>query len=149
MAVFLETYRRLLGRFGQDVTVRRYAGIGAARAIAASVVLRAHVARYDAAELGGRIVQGDRKVVLMTADLGALAPLSTFTDVVTTGMVIKKMISNTNITSTRGVVLIVPMISSSASDPTFMAMMVTPVITYRWCRAAQSASQNRKRSHLP
>ena len=41
-------------------------------------------------------------------------------------VVIKKMISNTNITSTSGVVLIVPMISSSASDPTFMAMRVTP-----------------------
>src|ERR1035437_1583853 len=43
-------------------------------------------------------------------------------EVVTTGIVIKKMISNTNITSTRGVVLIVDMTASSPSslEPTFM-----------------------------
>jgi hypothetical protein len=44
-------------------------------------------------------------------------------DVVTTGMVIKKMINNTNITSTKGVVLISLMISSSFSEPTFIDMI--------------------------
>ena len=39
---------------------------------------------------------------------------STLMDVVTTGMVIRKMISSTSITSTSGVVLMVPMISSSS-----------------------------------
>ena len=48
---------------------------------------------------------------------------STGTDVTTTGIVIRKMISNTSITSTRGVVLIVEMgSSSSAQEPTFIAM---------------------------
>jgi hypothetical protein len=49
-------------------------------------------------------------------------------DVVTTGIVIKKMINKTNITSTRGVVLIWLMISSSPSEPTFIAMMGLSVI---------------------
>jgi hypothetical protein len=43
--------------------------------------------------------------------------------VVTTGIVIKKMIKSTNITSTKGVVLISLMISSSLSEPMFIAMM--------------------------
>jgi hypothetical protein len=46
-------------------------------------------------------------------------------DVVTTGMVIRKMISSTSITSTSGVVLIVETTSSSSpsSEPTFIAMI--------------------------
>ncbi len=48
---------------------------------------------------------------------------STLMDVVTTGMVIKKMIKSTNITSTKGVVLISLMISSSFSEPMFIDMM--------------------------
>src|SRR4051812_32315276 len=43
-------------------------------------------------------------------------------DVVTTGTVIRKMISSTSITSTRGVVLIVETTSSSSAWPTFIAM---------------------------
>src|SRR5687767_14887109 len=45
-------------------------------------------------------------------------------EVVTTGMVIRKMISNTSITSTRGVVLISEMTSSSDVSPTAMDMAV-------------------------
>ena len=44
-------------------------------------------------------------------------------EVVTTGMVIRKMINNTSITSTRGVVLMADMTASSPSsslEPTFM-----------------------------
>ncbi len=47
-------------------------------------------------------------------------------DCVTTGIVIRKMISSTSITSTSGVVLMVEFIWSSASssgDPTAMAMV--------------------------
>src|SRR5512133_1200141 len=45
-------------------------------------------------------------------------------DVVTTGMVIRKMISSTSITSTRGVVLMADMTSSSSPEagPTAIAM---------------------------
>src|SRR4051812_25266960 len=48
----------------------------------------------------------------------------TGTDVVTTGMVIRKMISSTSITSTRGVVLMADMTSSSSPEagPTAIAM---------------------------
>ncbi len=47
----------------------------------------------------------------------------TGTDVVTTGMVIRKMMRSTSITSTRGVVLMSEMtLSSSSEDPTVMAM---------------------------
>jgi hypothetical protein len=49
--------------------------------------------------------------------------------VVTTGMVIKKIISSTNITSTKGVVLIAEITASSSSElePTFMAMVFLPL----------------------
>src|SRR6187397_2996961 len=47
----------------------------------------------------------------------------------TTGIVIKKMISSTSITSTRGVVLIAETTSSSSPEnPTFMAMASAPVV---------------------
>ena len=48
-------------------------------------------------------------------------------DCVTTGMVIRKMISSTSITSTSGVVLIVLVTSSSSPpEPMFMAMAFAP-----------------------
>src|SRR6185369_4630986 len=49
-------------------------------------------------------------------------------DVVTTGIVIRKMISSTSMTSTSGVVLIVETISSSSplDEPTFIAMASGP-----------------------
>src|SRR5215467_13753922 len=47
-------------------------------------------------------------------------------DCVTTGMVIRKMISSTSITSTRGVVLIAEIASSSLSpDATFIAILAS------------------------
>src|SRR5690349_7669014 len=45
-------------------------------------------------------------------------------EVVTTGIVIRKMISSTSITSTRGVVLMAEMTSSSDDSPTAIAMAV-------------------------
>src|SRR3954468_19503983 len=49
-------------------------------------------------------------------------------DVVTTGMVMRKMMSSTSITSTSGVVLIVETTWSSSpeAEPTFMAMVLRP-----------------------
>src|SRR5215831_21116983 len=49
-------------------------------------------------------------------------------DVLTTGVVIRKMISSTSMMSTSGVVLIVEMTASSSpsADPTFIAMASTP-----------------------
>src|SRR5579859_7386063 len=51
---------------------------------------------------------------------------SSVIDCVTTGIVIRKMISRTSITSTRGVVLMVELTSSSSllSLPTFIAMRI-------------------------
>src|SRR5215510_3712286 len=51
---------------------------------------------------------------------------STGTDVTTTGIVIRKMISNTSMTSTSGVVLIAETTSSSSAWPTFIAMASGP-----------------------
>src|SRR5262249_36991453 len=50
-------------------------------------------------------------------------------DVVTTGIVIRKMIKRTSITSTRGVVLMAETISSSSppAEPTFIAMALALV----------------------
>src|SRR6185436_10942797 len=60
-------------------------------------------------------------------------------DVVTTGMVIRKMISSTSMTSTSGVVLIVETISSSSplDEPTFIAMASDP----GWCRRSLRGAQ--------
>src|SRR4030095_13416052 len=51
---------------------------------------------------------------------------STGIEVVTTGIVIRKMISSTSITSTSGVVLIADTTSSSSAWPTFIAMASRP-----------------------
>src|SRR5215472_16271977 len=53
---------------------------------------------------------------------------STFTVLLMTGMVIRKMINSTNITSTRGVVLMTDITpgSSPPPDPTLIAIMVAP-----------------------
>src|SRR5687768_4848989 len=70
--------------------------------------------------------------ISMFSGLVCRAMLSSFgrfsaTVCVTTGIVIRKMISSTSITSTSGVVLMVETTSSSPplSDPTFIAMMRT------------------------
>src|SRR5215471_6286468 len=62
---------------------------------------------------------------------------STLTVLLITGIVIRKMISNTNMTSTRGVVLMVAMIAGSEpeEDPTLIAMNF-----YSWCAARRGAA---------
>lgn len=62
---------------GEDVIVRRYAGTGAARAVAASATVKARVTGYEPAELVGAIKQGDRKVIALAGELAALLPLRT------------------------------------------------------------------------
>jgi len=78
---FQASYRRQLALNGQDVIVRRYSGKGAGRDVLAAATLKAHVAQYQPAELVGSIVQGDRRVILMAADLGALGALNKHTDI--------------------------------------------------------------------
>src|SRR6202000_2559255 len=53
---------------------------------------------------------------------------STFTVLLITGIVIRKMMSNTNMTSTRGVVLMLAITpgSSPDPDPTLIAIIVAP-----------------------
>src|SRR5438045_6111415 len=65
-------------------------------------------------------------------------------DIVTTGIVIRKMISSTSITSTRGVVLMVETTSSSPSgEPTFIATALSPDDDGFWRRAQQYGVQIR------
>src|SRR5215831_16182498 len=61
-------------------------------------------------------------------------------DVLTTGIVIRKMISSTSMMSTSGVVLIVEITlsSSPSGDPTFIAMALTP----GGCRLRRTAEQH-------
>lgn len=55
--------RDFLAEVGEDVTIRRYSGQGAAREVVKSVTLRARVVNYTAVQLIGAIVQGDQKVI--------------------------------------------------------------------------------------
>src|SRR5678815_1365640 len=63
------------------------------------------------------------------------------TDCVTTGIVIRKMISSTNITSTSGVVLMVEIASSSAPSPGPMLIAMARTLG-RLARASQCASRS-------
>jgi hypothetical protein len=61
----LQSYRSAFARVGKTVTVRRYAGIGAARAVSAEADGLARVIGYQPDEIVGDIQQGDRKVILL------------------------------------------------------------------------------------
>lgn len=61
-------YRSALNERGETVTIRRYTGLGANRP-RFDVECMAVVTGYAAEELVGSIVQGDRKVILLTEDL--------------------------------------------------------------------------------
>lgn len=87
----LASHRRLLAEDGTGtVTVRRYAGTGAGRAVAASADALAKVAMYKPEQIVGAVVQGDRKVILLNdpaasvpsgkVALSSLLPLSKYTD---------------------------------------------------------------------
>ncbi|MBR1206963.1 MULTISPECIES: hypothetical protein [unclassified Bradyrhizobium] len=61
----LDQHRRSLEEIGETVLVRRYAGVGPARAVAKEAAVLARVKGYQPAELVGEIRQGDRHVILL------------------------------------------------------------------------------------
>lgn len=83
----LEQYRGMMAAIGEAVLVRRYAGKGAARAVAAEASVLARIVSYKPAQIVGAVVQGDRMaIVLVDPDavvpvgkvaLSTLLPLST------------------------------------------------------------------------
>ena len=86
----LRAYRVAMSRVGAVVTVRRYAGKGAARAVAAQADAMARITGYAPQEIVGAVQQGDRKVILINdpyaavpagkVALATLLPLSALTD---------------------------------------------------------------------
>lgn len=92
----LESHRRLLAESGSGtVTVRRYAGKGAARAVAAEADALARVSMYKPEQIVGAVIQGDRKAIVINdpsaavpsgkVALSALLPLSKHTDALVIG----------------------------------------------------------------
>jgi hypothetical protein len=61
-------FRRLVYRRGEVVGVRRYTGSGVTKPVANADVM-ARVIGYQADELVGGIVQGDRRVIMLVEDL--------------------------------------------------------------------------------
>ena len=70
----LDQHIRALEESGETVLVRRYAGVGPARAIAKEAAVLAKVKGYQPAELVGEIRQGDRHVILLN-DPSAAVPV--------------------------------------------------------------------------
>ncbi|MET3348311.1 hypothetical protein ABIF52_008692 [Bradyrhizobium japonicum] len=71
----LDSHRRQLAESGSGaVTVRRYAGAGAGRAVAAAADALAKVAMYKPEQIVGAVVQGDRKVILLNDPAATIAP---------------------------------------------------------------------------
>ena len=62
------SHRRMLNQVGEDVTFRRYTGSGASRPYF-DATAKARVMEFDAAELVGGIIQGDRKLIVLAQDL--------------------------------------------------------------------------------
>ncbi|MCK1669434.1 hypothetical protein [Bradyrhizobium sp. 153] len=92
----LDSHRRMLAESGSGtVTVRRYAGKGAARAVAAEADALARVAMYKPEQVVGAVVQGDRKAIVINdpaaavpsgkVSLASLLPLSKHTDALVIG----------------------------------------------------------------
>jgi hypothetical protein len=83
----LDSYRRMMSGIGEDIAVRRYAGTGAARAVAQEAIARGRVIGGGSTELVGQVVQSYRKVILLNdpaanvpagkVTLSALLPLRT------------------------------------------------------------------------
>ncbi|UFX41798.1 hypothetical protein HAP47_0021070 [Bradyrhizobium sp. 41S5] len=69
----LDQHIRALEESGETVLVRRYAGVGPARAVAKEAAVLAKVKGYQPAELVGEIRQGDRHVILLN-DPSAAVP---------------------------------------------------------------------------
>ncbi|WP_018456807.1 hypothetical protein [Bradyrhizobium sp. WSM4349] len=70
----LESHRSQLAENGGGaVLVRRYAGKGVSRAVAAEASALARVAMYKPEQLVGGIVQGDRKVIVLNDPAASVA----------------------------------------------------------------------------
>lgn len=67
--------RDFLAEIGEDVTVRRYIGSGPSRPYS-DVITRARIMEYTPRDIVGTIVQGDRKLIVLTEPIAALLPLS-------------------------------------------------------------------------
>lgn len=65
-----EIYRQVIGEFGEAVSLRRYSGTGNNRT-ATDYPVGARVTEYRPDELIGGIVQGDRLVIVLAADVAS------------------------------------------------------------------------------
>jgi hypothetical protein len=70
----LESHRTMLTDIGETVTVRRYAGRGASRAVSAEADALGRVLGYQPKDIAGAIQQGDRRVILLNDPTAAVAP---------------------------------------------------------------------------
>jgi hypothetical protein len=61
----LDMYRAMLAENGEPIAVRRYAGTGAARAVAQEAIVLGRVIGLGAADIVGDIKITDRKVILI------------------------------------------------------------------------------------
>jgi hypothetical protein len=69
----LDSYRRMLAKAGEDITVRRYGGTGGARAIVMQAVARGRPIGAGATQLVGETVQRDCKVILINDPAAPIA----------------------------------------------------------------------------
>ena len=70
----LDRYRSALAEIGEDIEIRRYGGIGAARVPVKRAVVRGRVLGMAAEDLVGEAVQRTRKVLLLNDPAAMLAP---------------------------------------------------------------------------
>lgn len=68
----LDMYRRQCAENGSDITVRRYSGTGAARAVAQEAVVRGRVVGAGPVQLVGEIAQSGRRVILLNDPAAAV-----------------------------------------------------------------------------
>lgn len=71
--VALDMLRRQLAETGEVITVRRYAGAGASRAIAQQADVLARVMGYQPKDIAGAVQQGDRRVIMINDPYAAVA----------------------------------------------------------------------------
>ncbi|MHC2241494.1 hypothetical protein [Bradyrhizobium elkanii] len=68
----LDQHIRALEENGETVLVRRYAGVGPARAVAKEAAVLAKVKGYQPQDIVGEIQQGDRHVILLNDPAAAV-----------------------------------------------------------------------------
>lgn len=67
-----DSYRRIMNDVGETVYIRRYTGSGATRT-PVDTACKAWVTGYDPKEIVGNIQQGDRKLIVLAADLSSFS----------------------------------------------------------------------------